>query len=84
MENNVLSGSSYNKRSLRKCYDGRNVLDASFVCCLSVVLQTVFKSTNIEKTVCNIMLMSSIKAGLTWLQPYAIGIDMILHTVIKY
>ena len=46
----------------------------SFLSCLDIVWQSVSKSTNIMKTVCNIMLLSVACADLAWWEPYVIGI----------
>ena len=38
----------------------------SFLCCLPIASQPVFKSTNIVKRVCNIMFISTTSTDLTW------------------
>ena len=44
------------------------------LCCLDAISQPVFKSTNILRTVCNIMLISITYDDLAWWEPYAVGI----------
>ena len=72
--------SNYLQNVIESCLQSTGLLQGPSCVDLNIV-SPMFKSTNIIKIVCIIMLMPVKYADLTWWEPYAIVINMIVHTV---